>query len=161
MYLFWGKDMPVLPLEKKRYYILYFPDPRISEYLYDCCAGKRTAEPGMIQAVRIPLLNLEVRSVEQTDMPLVIDFGSSNTTMGICTADNCRKIVRTEAGTVIPTVIGVENSGDGQLRYVFGYDALRLCRGNYRDEDVPVFFDIKRWGQRSGAQRERDPGRRA
>lgn len=145
MYLFWGKDMPVLPLEKKRYYILYFPDPRISEYLYDCCAGKRTAEPGMIQAVRIPLLNLEVRSVEQTDMPLVIDFGSSNTTMGICTADNCRKIVRTEAGTVIPTVIGVENSGDGQLRYVFGYDALRLCRGNYRDEDVPVFFDIKRW----------------
>ena len=67
MYLFWGKDMPVLPLEKKRYYILYFPDPRISEYLYDCCAGKRTAEPGMIQAVRIPLLNLEVRSVEQTE----------------------------------------------------------------------------------------------
>ena len=144
-YLFQGQGIPILPLEKNRYYILYFPDERVSEYLYDCCAGIPGAEPGYVRAVRIPLLNIEVRDVEKTDMPLVIDFGSSNTTMGTCTIDNHKKIARTEGGPVIPSVIGIEKVEEGQIRYVFGYDALRLCSRNYRDEDVPVFFDIKRW----------------
>ena len=30
-YLFQGQGMPILPLEKNRYYILYFPDERVSE----------------------------------------------------------------------------------------------------------------------------------
>lgn len=145
MYLFRGKDMEILPLEKGRYFILYFPEERISEYLWDCCAGNRKPEPGFAQAVRIPLLSLEVREVEPTDMPLVIDFGSSNTTMGICREDNIPRIVRSEGGVVIPSVIGVEEAAEGQVRYVFGHEAVRMCGQNYRDEDVPVFFDIKRW----------------
>ena len=145
MYLYRGKNMAILPLEKGRYFILYFPEERISEYLWDCCAGNHQPEPGFAQAVRIPLLSLEVRDAAPTDMPLVIDFGSSNTTMGICTEDNARRIARTEGGVVIPTVIGVEEANEGQVRYVFGYEAVRMCGQNYRDEDVPVFFDVKRW----------------
>lgn len=145
MYLYRGKDMPILPLEKGRYYILYFPEERISEYLWDCCMGNRASEPGYADVVRIPLLNLVVRDVNPTDMPLVIDFGSSNTTMGICTEDHATRIARTEGGVVIPSVIGVEPAEDGRVSYAFGYEALKISGRNYRDEDVPVFFDIKRW----------------
>ncbi|HJA71004.1 MAG TPA: hypothetical protein IAA07_05395 [Candidatus Lachnoclostridium stercoravium] len=145
MYLLRGQEMPILPLDKNRYFILYFPDERISEYLWERCQGNLGTEPGYAQAVRIPLLNLEVRDVEKTDMPLVIDFGSSNTTMGICTIDNHQKIARTEGGSVIPSVIGIRKVEDTVIHYAFGYEALKMCRQNYRDEDVPVFFDIKRW----------------
>ena len=36
MYLFKGKDVPVKPLEKHQYFILYLPNERDSEFIYDC-----------------------------------------------------------------------------------------------------------------------------
>ena len=83
-YLFKGKGMPVCPLEKHQYSILYFPNEAISEFLYDCYYGNHVFTPGHTEAVRIPLLDVQERQIPQADLPLVIDFGSSNTTMGIC-----------------------------------------------------------------------------
>ncbi len=44
-----------------------------------------------MEGVRIPLLDLQVKEVTETALPLVIDFGSSNTTMGICLPDGSTK----------------------------------------------------------------------
>ena len=46
MYLFKGKDVPVKPLEKHQYFILYLPNERDSEFIYDCYYGHRTFVPG-------------------------------------------------------------------------------------------------------------------
>ena len=91
-YLFKGKGMPVCPLEKHQYSILYFPNEAISEFLYDCYYGNHVFTPGHTEAVRIPLLDVQERQIPQADLPLVIDFGSSNTTMGICLSDGSMRI---------------------------------------------------------------------
>lgn len=144
-YLFQGKDMPVLPLGKHQYFILYFPNERDSEFIYDCYQGDYSSIPGHMDGVRIPLLDIEVREVTETELPLVIDFGSSNTTMGICLPDGSVKIARAEKHSVIPSVIGVKECREGSHGFVFGYEALAMSGQGYLDEDVPVFFDIKRW----------------
>lgn len=143
--LFQGVGMPVKPLSKHQYSILYFPNERDSEFLYDCYQGNQKHIPGRMEAIRIPLLNIEVREVTVTDLPLVIDFGSSNTTMGICLPDGTTKIAKAGDGNIIPSVIGVEEKEEGRHGFLFGYDALTLEKQNYQDEDVPVFFDMKRW----------------
>lgn len=143
--LFQGAGMPIKPLLKHQYSILYFPNERDSEFLYDCYQGNIKNVPGRLEAVRIPLLNIEVKEVTETDLPLVIDFGSSNTTMGICLPDGTTKIAKAGNGNIIPSVIGVEETEEGKHGFLFGYEALALEKQNYQDEDVPVFFDIKRW----------------
>lgn len=144
-YLIKDKEIQVKPLGEHQYFILYFPNERDSEFLYDCYQGKDVMIPGNVEGIKIPLLDIEEREIINTDLPLVIDFGSSNTTMGIYLADGTVKIASTEKGHIIPSVIGVEGKEEEELEFVFGYDALELGRQSYQDEDVPVFFDIKRW----------------
>lgn len=145
VYLFKGRDVPVCPLEKHQYSILYFPNEAASEYLYDCYYGNPVFMPGHTEAVRIPLLDIQERRIPETDMPLVIDFGSSNTTMGICLPDGSTQIATTKGKTIIPSVIGVRERTGGETEFLFGYDAQEMNRQNYRDEDAAVFYDIKRW----------------
>lgn len=149
-FLYQGAGVPILPLEKHQYSIVYFPDERISEFLYDCCSGNRVTEPGHVEGVRIPLLDIQVKEVTETELPLVIDFGSSNTTMGICLPDGSAQIARAGSGHVIPSVIGVTGMQEGEPVYAFGYGAVELGSQNYQDEDVPVFHDVKRWVSDAG-----------
>lgn len=151
-YLFKEQGIPVVELQKHQYSILYFPEERISEYLYDCYMGIPSMEPGYAEGIRIPLLDIQLRAVEEADLPLVIDFGSSNTTMGICLPDGSRQIARAEGGHVIPSVIGITKLKDGTPGYAFGFEALRMAGQVYRDENVPVFYDIKRWISDAGRQ---------
>ncbi len=144
-YLFKSREVPVPELQKRQYSILYFPGEQVSEYLYDCYMNHPAPEPGYAERIRIPLLNIRLCPVLEASLPLVLDFGSSNTTMGICLPDGSTRIARAGDGHVIPSVIGVTGQKDGTQGYVFGYEALKLGSRNYRDEDVPVFHDIKRW----------------
>lgn len=144
-YLQKGREVPVLPLERRQYSFLYFPQERVSEFLYDRYFDRDLVVPGYVEAVRISLLDIQVREVKETELPLVIDFGSSNTTMGICLPDGTSRIARSEEGYVIPSMVGIGDMGEQKPRYVFGCEAARLNRQNYRDEEVPVFYDIKRW----------------
>ncbi len=140
-----GKDVPVRPLEKHQYSLLYFPHERDSEFLYDCYHGNRTSVPGYLEGIQIPLLDIREKKVETADLPLVIDFGSSNTTMGICLPDGSSRTASTGGTPVIPSVIGVRVTEGERTEFLFGEEALALTRQNYRDEDVAVFHDIKRW----------------
>ena len=140
-----GRDVEIRNPEKHHYSFLYFPLERNSEYLYEQYRGMESSFPGTLRAVRIPLLELEVRAIEKTELPLIIDFGSSNTTMGICMPDGKRKIAVSQDGHVIPSVIGITSTNKGEPGYVFGYEAIALNQNNYHDQDVPVFYDMKRW----------------
>ncbi|MGL5437601.1 MAG: hypothetical protein ACRDBO_19805 [Lachnospiraceae bacterium] len=140
-----GKEVEIRESQKHQYAFLYFPTERHSEYLYEQYQGLESNFPGTIRAVQIPLLDLEVKTAERIELPLVIDFGSCNTTMGICMPDGCKKIAASQDGYVIPSVVGVAGMNGNEPEYVFGREAAHLCRNNYQDQDVPVFYDIKRW----------------
>jgi len=144
-YLFKGKDVPVRPLGKHQYFILYFPNERDSEFFYDCYYGNPAMAPGYIEGVKIPLLDIEERELAHGDLPLVIDFGSSNTTMGICMPDGSSRIAVDKGSRLIPSIIGVKEVLGDQVGFVFGQDARDLYRQNYQDEDVTIFYDVKRW----------------
>lgn len=145
IYIFKGRDIPVHPLKKHQYSILYFPNANASEFFYDCYHGNRVSVPGYIECVRIPLLDVRENEIQKVDLPLVIDFGSSNTTMGICLADDSKKIAVARGTNIIPSLIGVKEKAGGEADFLFGYDAQVMNRQNYRDEDVALFYDIKRW----------------
>lgn len=144
-YLFKGKDVPVRTLEKHQYFILYLPNERDSEFLYDCYYGNRVSTPGYAEGIRIPLLDIQEKEIVKADLPLVIDFGSSNTTMGICTPDGTSKIAVEKGKAIIPSIIGVKGVLEDKTEFVFGNDALVLSGQTYQDEDITVFYDIKRW----------------
>ena len=144
-YLYKSREVPVPELQKRQYSILYFPGEQVSEYLYDCYMNNPVPEPGYAERIRVPLLNIRLCPVLEASLPLVLDFGSSNTTMGICLPDGSIRVARAGNGHVIPSVIGVTGQKDHTPGYVFGYEALQLGSRSYRDEDVPVFHDIKRW----------------
>jgi len=140
-----GKDVPIVAPEKHQYSILYFPAEHISEYLYEQYWGMESLFPGTVSCIRIPLLDMVVKDAEETQLPLVIDFGSCNTTMGICLQDGSRKIAVSGNGHVIPSVVGIAGMHNEMPQYVFGHEATMVSQGNYQDQDVPVFYDIKRW----------------
>lgn len=144
-YLFKGKGVPVRPLEKHQYFILYLPNERDSEFFYDCYYGNRVSAPGYVEGVRIPLLDIQEKEIVKAELPLVIDFGSSNTTMGICLPDGTSKIAIEKGKPIIPSIIGVKGVREEKTEFVFGNDALELSGQTYQDEDIAVFYDIKRW----------------
>ena len=119
-----------------QYSILYFPNEAISEFLYDCYYGNHVFTPGHTEAVRIPLLDVQERQIPQADLPLVIDFGSSNTTMGICLPDGSMRIATAKGKTIIPSVIGVPQAGFAaacESVYYGKSDACLLPVENARD----------------------------
>ena len=145
MYLLKGKDVPVKPLEKHQYFILYLPNERDSEFIYDCYYGKRTFVPGYMEGVRIPLLDIQEKEIVKAELPLIIDLGSSNTTMGICLPDGSTRTAKVKGMEIIPSRIAVQKKEGEETTFLFGYEAKELNEQNYRDEDVTVFYDIKRW----------------
>lgn len=144
-YLYKGKEIPVRPLGKHQYYMIYFPNERDSEFLYDCYYGNHVAVPGYIKGVKIPLLDIQERETKESDFPLVIDFGSSNTTMGIGMPDGKIQIAADQESFIIPSIIGIRSVVEDKAEFVFGYGAKNLYEENYQDEDVTIFYDIKRW----------------
>ena len=140
-----GRDVPVKALEKHQYSLLYFPNERDSEFIYDCYHGNRTVFPGCMEVVQVPLLDSQEQKVPQAALPLVIDFGSSNTAMGICLPDGKTKVAMVDGLPIIPSMVGVRVLEGDRTEFLFGADAAALSGQNYRDEDVAVFYDIKRW----------------
>lgn len=145
VYLFKGKDVPVRTLEKHQFSILYFPDVKTSEFLYDCYHGKRVSMPGYMESVRIPLLDIQEQEIQQADLPLVIDFGSCNTTMGICLPDGSTKIAAAGGSAIIPSIIGIREKDGGGAEILSGHHAQMADSQDYQDGDVAIFYDIKRW----------------
>lgn len=147
-----NRSVPIREIRRKQYSVLYFGN-KGSDVLYDLYYGNITTIPTHLEAFRIPVIDVQVKELEAADVPLIIDFGSSNTTVGIFGKQEEYKIVSVlnkttpqwEETTVIPSTIGIKEIHRDWVDYRFGYEALEIARNNYLDEELPIFYDIKRW----------------
>lgn len=152
-FLMKGKTVPIKKADGHRYFLLYFKREEVSEVLYEIYNRNTVSIPGQAACVLTPLLAVDIKQPEVTELPLIIDFGSANTTLGIYSADGSTRIVRTvdlsgghyRESQMIPSIIGVKGAEDGKPVYCFGYEAKELAGHSYQDEDSPLFYDIKRW----------------
>lgn len=152
-FLLKGKTVPVLKTDSHKYSLLYFKREEVSELLYELYHGRPLSIPGQVSCIQTPLLAVDMKQMQDTPLPLIIDFGSSNTTLGMYSDDGSTRIVKvadTEGNQyreseMIPSIIGVADVENAQPVYRFGYGAKELAAHSYQDEDCPVFYDIKRW----------------
>ena len=77
-----GKDVEAREGKSKFYNLLFFKEKE-SELLYDVYEGKNINSNIKIEYSQVPILRFELEQLEETSMPLAIDFGTSNTTAGI------------------------------------------------------------------------------
>lgn len=152
-FLLKGKTVPVLNMGSHKFFLLYFQREELSELLYELYSGVQSSIPKRVACIRTPLLAVDLRKTEETMLPLIIDFGSSNTTLGKYDDDGSVRIVRVadteneqfRESEMIPSVIGIAGVENGNPVYRFGFEARKLAVNSAHDEDCPVFYDIKRW----------------
>ncbi len=168
-------------LSEKKFYYLYFFEKKESDYLYNAYYGKEQKKYIAINYYKIPLVDLEVRDLEETPAILSIDFGTSNTAAGtyldhgyirqhdsndvlnggikidaineVQFMDNTKK--RKKWSPMLPTMVTVADCHDAQnIIYHFGYDAKKDTQIKYYDESFSVFYEIKRWVNSYDKQQE-------
>lgn len=116
-----------------------------------------------LAAYRIPLMDVEVRRPIELRMPLVIDFGSTNTTAGVYLDSlyfeeakgapfteklekNAIQYTTFEDGRkLMPSAVGVISIKQGRPEFAFGQAAVDLSNASYVDEGFSIFYDMKRW----------------
>ena len=152
-----------------RDYSLYCMDRAHSAILYRIYNGDYGYLPEHLNVYRIPLLDFSVREPVELNIPLAIDFGTSSTTAGVYLDDLYFERIGMQPGQLgllanqpnyavfydvtqdfretplLPSVVGVRSVGNGQPRFLFGYEAVRFAGSSYIDEGFCVFYDIKRW----------------
>lgn len=77
-----GKDVDAREGKSKFYNLMFFKEKE-SELLYDVYEGKNVNSDLKLEYSQVPVLRFELKELEETSMPLAIDFGTSNTTAGI------------------------------------------------------------------------------
>lgn len=162
---------PIRTSEHKFYSLMFF-EKRESDYLYNAYYNIDQKPVAALNYYKIPLVDLEIREVEDTQAILSIDFGTSNTTAGsyldysyISNHDSNDLLnggVKLDAINevyfldhvrngkkwvpMLPSVVCVADCHDkNNIEYYFGYDALKATKTKYYDETFSMFYEIKRW----------------
>ena len=155
-----------------KFYSLMFFEKRESDYLYNAYYDIRQTPVAALNYYKIPLVDLEIRELEETETILSIDFGTSNTTAGSYLDHNyinnhdsndlLNGVVKLDSINVVyfldnikkekrwipmlPTVASIANCQDkDNIEYLFGYDALKAAKIKYFDETFSIFYELKRW----------------
>ncbi|MDE7046205.1 MAG: molecular chaperone, partial [Acetatifactor sp.] len=144
-------------------YDLYCFEQQDSDRIFSVYSGSIKEIPEVLTAYRIPLMDVEVRKPIPLRMPLVVDFGSTNTTAGVYLdslyfesakgapfaetfTKNSIQYTLFEDGTkLMPSVVGGVAVKHGQQQFVFGQAAVDLSNASYVDEGFSIFYDMKRW----------------
>lgn len=164
-------SQPILPSDHKFYYLMFF-EKKESDILYQYYYDIEQKQNVIINYYKIPLADLEIRDVEETEAILSIDFGTSNTTAGayldygyIQRHDNndllnegikldavniVQFLDNTKGGKkwvpMLPTLVCVADcSNADRIEYHFGYKAQKDTRIKYYDESFSMFYEMKRW----------------
>ncbi len=153
-----------------RDYKLYCMDRRGSDLIYSIYKDYEADSiflPKNITFTLVEVLNFEVKKLINTVMPLAIDFGTSNTTAGMYLDDKYFEQIagnptiemlkqndvnylyhlnnESEIVPTFPTIIGVTDITNNNIKYVYGYEANRLFNMSHIDDGFSVFYDIKRF----------------
>lgn len=149
-------------------YQLYCMDRAQSEWIYRLYKTDYDTLPEHLNFYVVPIMDFQVRSLLEINMPLAIDFGTTNTTAGVyldsgyierMDGDPVKEILREnnvnyvtflrgeeeEETPILPSVVGITKIEGDHVHYTFGYQADRLFHMSYIDEGFCVFYDIKRW----------------
>ncbi len=166
LYLTKSAEFPCKESSVKSYQ-LYCMDRRQSDLIYRLYEGIYDLQPEHLNFYMVPVMDFQIRELMEMDMPLAIDFGTSNTTAGIyldssyierLEGDPIRERLREnetnyvmfetgngEESPILPSMAGVQSIQGEQIRYVFGHQADQLFHSSYIDEGFCVFYDMKRW----------------
>lgn len=155
----------------RKNYSLYIMEKESSNHIYHEYMGEpyeRGQEKDIIY--KLSLMDFEVKSLVSLNMPVALDFGSTNTTVSIYADSSYFREVKGQIKkeikentichtsfysvekdvaskeNMIPTVVSVSKIDDrDNIEYVFGKKALWLANLSYTDKGFSVFYDIKRW----------------
>lgn len=166
LYLTKSAEFPCTDSTVKSYQ-LYCMDQRQSDWLWRFYEDDYDMLPEHLDFYMVPVMDFQVRELLEMDMPLAIDFGTTNTTAGLyldsgyieqLEGDPIREsLLENEANyvmfpeedgketPVLPSMVGILNIQEEQIQYVFGHQANHLFHSSYIDEGFCVFYDIKRW----------------
>lgn len=162
LYVMKGERVPCREADLKDY-TLYCFGQQDSDRIFSLYYGLEKTVANDLIAVGIPLMDVEVREPILLRMPLVIDFGSTNTTAGVNLdtqyfehaqrapfteglARNEIQYTTFEDGKkLMPSVVGVVSVNQGKPELVFGQSAVELSNACYVDEGFSIFYDMKRW----------------
>ena len=160
-YLTKGKSVAAFESESRHYSLLLFSE-KDSELLFKIYTGESTLSEKVMTIKSLPILQFEIKQLNETVTPLAIDFGTSNTTAGIYidkeifnseTVEERIKLIKIMDTTqdvlkitpLIPSIVAIEQIKDGNIKYSFGYDAMKISQKRYLDDGLTIFYDIKRW----------------
>jgi hypothetical protein len=166
LYLTRSGKLPCRTADIRDYKLLLFHQ-ELSDMVYRVYTDDLDKLPPEGWVYVIPLLDFLVLKPAEAAMPLVVDFGTTNTTAGFyidnftyekikegvqegqitpCEINHVKHITPDgEIVPVLPTVIGVERIQDGKAIYNFGHDAEKMIFDGYINDGFCVFYDIKRW----------------
>ena len=145
-------------------YQLYCMEQPQSEWLFRLYETEYDTLPEHLNFYMVPVMDFQVRELLESNMPLAIDFGTTNTTAGTyldsgyierLDGDPVSAVLKEndvnyvtwlqEELPILPSVVGITRIDGDKVHYVFGHEANRLFHMSYIDEGFCVFYDIKRW----------------
>jgi len=169
LFLVRGKDMPCKMAVNSKNYSLFCFDQATSRFMQELYQGEFKNMPEKITIYSLSILDFSVRSPRPLQLPLAIDFGTTNTVAGAY-LDNtyfeqngelpgARGLqedavnyalfydlaMGEEESVLLPSVVAIKSLEGGKPEYLFGYDAIKWVQSIYIDEGFSVFYDIKRW----------------
>lgn len=143
-YLCKSAEVNIEGFSKKQYYLMFFKNQE-SDRLFEIYMGQASVVPYGVHVCKVPLVDIRVETVPKSSSPLVIDFGTSNTTAGIYTEDASFHMIRYYDSDIIPSVIAVTGMKDDLPVFAYGQEAVLFQQKVHPDQDIPVFYDIKRF----------------
>lgn len=162
LYVMKSKEVICREADLKEYDLYCFAQ-QDSDKIFSIYYGISDEIPENLTAYCIPLMDVEVRKPIVLRMPLVIDFGSTNTTAGVYLDslyfENAKQAPFTEmfeknaiqytlfeeGNPLFPSVVGVVTVEQGKAQFVFGQTAVNMSNACYVDEGFSIFYDMKRW----------------
>lgn len=169
-YLYLTKSADIVCCEATvKSYQLYCMDRAQSDWIYNLYQSDYEPLPEHLKIYSASIMDFQVRKLQNINMPLAIDFGTTNTTAGTyldsvyleqLEGDPVRESLiendvnyvtylhgeeGEEETPILPSVVGITQIDGDTVQYIFGHQADQLFQMSYIDEGFCVFYDIKRW----------------
>lgn len=166
-----SKNLIALGIKNKNYSFIFF-NREDSEYMHKLFYSEKEIPFSKLYGYRVNIVDFEVRQLEKTNTSLCIDFGTTNTTLGVHLDGNYvnnlsnndilnNKIMLNSVNFVkfldvsskeekwiemIPTIVYILDCSDmWNIKYLFGYEAKNRMKKNDYATNATVFHSIKRW----------------
>lgn len=166
LYLTRSGRLPCQEAEVTDYQLVIFPK-ELSDDVWQVYNGTKEHLPAEVFALFIPLLDFVVLQPQEISMPLVIDFGTTNTVAGTFIDNQYYNRIKDsvspnqilpdsinyinylslvgEETPVLPSIIGVSKIEKGKPVFQIGHNGEKMITDGYMGEGFCVFYDVKRW----------------